>query len=78
MTLRPQRGNPRPRIFRIDDHSLRNQMGFPSFGAEHVKNNIISFRGDLALGVNIGPNKESKGDQVLNDFVELYKIFFLS
>ena len=62
-----QFGNPKPRIFRLeDDHALINRLGFNNDGIEIIKNRIKSDRKTGILGVNIGPNKETK-DQT-NDF----------
>ncbi len=37
VTLQPQPGNPRPRLFRLPDElALINRMGFPGRGAEFV------------------------------------------
>src|SRR5512146_720155 len=38
VTLRPQPGNPKPRIFRlIPEGGLINLMGFPGYGAEFAR-----------------------------------------
>jgi len=35
VTLRPQKGNPRPRVFRLpEDGAVVNRMGFPNDGAD--------------------------------------------
>jgi len=56
-----QYGNPKPRIFRLeDDQALINRLGFNNDGMEVIKDRIISRKKVGILGVNIGPNKESK------------------
>ncbi len=76
VTKLPQRGNPRPRIFRhIEEESLRNSMGFPSAGMELVYKNIIKFKGSATVGVNIGKNKETPLDQAYDDYICLYRKF---
>jgi|TARA_B110000438_G_scaffold264806_1_gene277728 dihydroorotate dehydrogenase len=62
-----QFGNPKPRIFRLeDDQALINRLGFNNDGIEIIKERIISNRKNGILGVNIGPNKETKDPK--NDF----------
>jgi len=70
-----QLGNPKPRIFRLeDDRALINRLGFNNDGIEIIKNRIKSSEKTGILGVNIGPNKKTK-DQ-LNDFCIGLKNFF--
>jgi len=70
-----QLGNPKPRIFRLeDDHALINRLGFNNDGTETIKARIKSDRKKGILGVNIGPNKETKDQK--NDFCLGLKNFF--
>ena len=70
-----QLGNPKPRIFRLeDDRALINRLGFNNDGIEVIKNRIKSTGKTGILVVNIGPNKETE-DQ-LNDFCVGLKNFF--
>ena len=63
-----QFGNPRPRVFRLEeDQALINRLGFNSFGAENINSRIRSNTPDGVLGINIGPNKNTK-DQI-NDYL---------
>ena len=60
ITLRPQIGNPKPRLFRYpNEESLRNAMGFPNEGLLHIAPRLKSFDRSLPLGANIGKNKDS-------------------
>ncbi len=55
-----QFGNPRPRVFRLEeDQALINRLGFNSFGAENVNSRIRSNTPNGVLGINIGPNKDT-------------------
>jgi len=59
-----QQGNPKPRIFRLEeDEALINRLGFNNDGLEiilkRLENGYFS-KGDNILGVNIGPNFDSK------------------
>jgi len=70
-----QFGNPKPRIFRLeDDHALINRLGFNNDGIEIIKERIKSNGKNGILGVNIGPNKETKDQK--NDFCLGLKKFF--
>ena len=70
-----QFGNPKPRIFRLeDDQALINRLGFNNDGIEIIKNRILSNRKNGILGVNIGPNKETEDTK--NDFCLGLKSFF--
>ena len=62
-----QFGNPKPRIFRLeDDSALINRLGFNNDGIEIIKNRIKSEKKKGIVGINIGPNKNTKDQK--NDF----------
>ena len=70
-----QLGNPKPRIFRLErDNALINRLGFNNDGIEIIKNRIQSEGKKGILGINIGPNKETKDQK--NDFCLGLKSFF--
>jgi len=70
-----QLGNPKPRIFRLeDDSALINRLGFNNDGMEVIKNRIKSGGKKGVLGINIGPNKDTKDQK--NDFCLGLKNFF--
>jgi len=70
-----QFGNPKPRIFRLEnDGALINRLGFNNDGMEVIKNRINSNRKKGILGINIGPNKNTKDQK--NDFCLGLKNFF--
>ncbi|MFB0611924.1 quinone-dependent dihydroorotate dehydrogenase [Aurantiacibacter poecillastricola] len=61
ITPLPQSGNPKPRLFRLEeDHAVINRMGFNNGGAEAAAVRVAS-RGDRpgVIGINIGANKDS-------------------
>ena len=64
ITPKPQPGNPKPRLFRLDqDHGVINRLGFNSKGAEYAAANLEKWRASGRpgiVGVNIGKNKESE------------------
>lgn len=63
VTPKPQRGNPKPRIFRDTEHeAIINAMGFPNGGLVRFKENLQRFldhkpRPAGIVGLNIGMNK---------------------
>ena len=70
-----QFGNPKPRIFRLqNDNALINRLGFNNDGIEVIKKRIQSEAKNGILGINIGPNKETKNQK--NDFCVGIKNFF--
>jgi len=64
VTPRPQSGNPRPRLFRLQrDHAVINRMGFNNDGVEAMARRLATTRpdaGDIVLGINLGKNKETE------------------
>ena len=75
VTPRPQSGNPRPRLFRLErDEAVINRLGFNNDGSDRVLRRLAS-RAQLAgiIGVNIGANKDSP-DRVA-DYVRLIEAF---
>ena len=61
VTPRPQAGNPKPRLFRLErDRAVINRMGFNNAGGEAVAARLGRRRvGIGVLGINIGANKDS-------------------
>jgi dihydroorotate dehydrogenase len=60
VTPRPQLGNPRPRLFRLDaDQAVINRMGFNNAGLDAYLARLARCpRGSVGLGANVGINKE--------------------
>ncbi|KAF8963456.1 dihydroorotate dehydrogenase [Flammula alnicola] len=88
VTPKPQPGNPRPRMFRLDeDGAVINRYGFPSQGHSSVLARVrariptffsgpdrAALREDSMLAVNLGKNKESPADSI-DDFVAGVRTF---
>ena len=75
VTPKPQGGNPRPRLFRLErDEAVINRMGFNNDGAEAVLRRLAA-RAHLGgiVGVNVGANKDST-DRIA-DYVKLIETF---
>ncbi len=61
VTPRPQPGNPRPRLFRLDaDEAVINRLGFNNEGHDAVRRRLEARAGRPGIvGVNIGANKDA-------------------
>ncbi len=61
VTPRPQPGNPRPRVFRLQaDQAIINRLGFNSDGLDAVSARLAARAGRGGIvGVNLGTNKDS-------------------
>ena len=77
VTINPQLGNKKPRIFRLlEDKAIINRLGFNNIGAEKVLQNIEKYdstNGNGLLGVNLGKNLDSK--ELIEDYLKILKIF---
>jgi dihydroorotate dehydrogenase len=75
VTPRPQSGNPRPRLFRLDaDQGVINRLGFNNEGADAVLKRLAARAGEGGIvGVNIGANRDS-ADRA-GDYARLVETF---
>lgn len=75
VTLRPQTGNPRPRLFRLAaDRAIINRLGFNNDGAAAVLARLQARpAGSGMVGVNVGPNRDS-ADRA-GDYAQLVAMF---
>jgi dihydroorotate dehydrogenase len=75
VTPKPQAGNPRPRLFRLErDEAVVNRMGFNNDGAEAVLRRLAARANQGGIiGVNVGANKDAV-DRVA-DYVRLIETF---
>jgi dihydroorotate dehydrogenase len=75
VTPKPQAGNPRPRLFRLErDEAVVNRMGFNNDGAEVVLRRLAARANQGGIvGVNVGANKDTV-DRVA-DYVRLIETF---
>jgi len=68
VTPQEQLGNPKPRIFRLEeDEGLINRLGFNNLGAKNINSRIRLNTPKGPLGINIGPNKDTNNR--LNDYL---------
>ena len=70
VTPRPQPGNPKPRVFRLDDdEAVINRMGFNSGGLDALLARMARRdRGQGIVGVNIGRNRDTT--DAATDYIE--------
>lgn len=75
VTPRPQAGNARPRIFRLErDEAIVNRLGFNNDGAEMVLRRLAGrAQNGGIVGVNVGANKDSV-DRI-DDYARLIETF---
>ena len=60
VTPRAQRGNPRPRLFRLPaDQGVINRFGFNNLGMEAAAQRLATRPRDAIIGLNLGANKNS-------------------
>jgi dihydroorotate dehydrogenase len=61
VTPRPQSGNPKPRLFRLEeDRAVINRMGFNSGGLDAVVDRLARRVHTGIVGVNLGKNRETE------------------
>lgn len=74
ITLKPQLGNPLPRMFRYpEEQSLRNAMGFPNQGLLEILPRLKSYSGSVPLGINIGKNKDTSAEDSIEELSILFE-----
>jgi dihydroorotate dehydrogenase len=75
VTLHPQPGNPRPRLFRYPaERALVNRMGFNNLGSAALAERIRQLRGSgrwpsVPVGANVGKSKVTPLDEAVADYV---------
>jgi dihydroorotate dehydrogenase len=74
VTLRPQPGNPKPRLFRLADRkALINRMGFNNDGADIVAERLAAWQRNVPLLVNIGKNRDVPIEGAVDAYAECYR-----
>ena len=74
ITPKPQYGNPKPRVFRLEeDEALINRLGFNNSGSEEISSRISKETKKGVIGINIGPNKDSENR--IEDYVNCFNKF---
>jgi dihydroorotate dehydrogenase len=70
VTPRPQAGNPKPRMFRLEEHeAIINRLGFNNHGVEKLLRNVERARYRGVLGINIGKNADTPIERAADDYL---------
>lgn len=76
LTPKPQEGNPKKRLFRLqEDSAIINRMGFNNGGVEEAIIRLKKNKGVL-IGGNIGKNKITPNEEAVNDYVICFETLF--
>jgi len=78
LTLKPQLGNPKPRIQRFyNQNAIINSLGFNNVGAskalKNIEKNKENFKG--ILGISLGKGKEIPNEKAYEDYLHLMDYF---
>lgn len=70
VTPRPQPGNPKPRIFRLEEaNAMINRLGFNNKGVDHLVRKVKKHRFSGVLGINIGKNFDTPNEKAADDYI---------
>jgi len=70
VTPRAQPGNPKPRLFRLENHNaIINRMGFNNQGVDYLLNQVALSQYEGVLGINIGKNFDTPIDKATEDYL---------
>jgi dihydroorotate dehydrogenase len=77
VTPRPQPGNPKPRVFRLEKaNAMINRLGFNNKGVDHLVRQAQSRKFKGVLGINIGKNFDTPNDKAVDDYlIGLEKVY---
>lgn len=74
VTLKPQPGNPKPRMFRIpESRALINRLGFNNLGAAALVENLKKSKRGCIVGVNIGKNKDVPNEDAVENYLRTFE-----
>jgi len=79
VTPRPQKGNQKPRLFRIKSQkALVNSMGFNNKGVDYLVKKVKARLSKIPLGISIGKNFDTPIESALDDYLlcldKVYKL----
>ena len=76
LTPKPQDGNPKKRLFRLQsDSAIINRMGFNNEGVVEAVKRLKQNKGVL-IGGNIGKNKVTPNEEAVNDYILCFNALF--
>ncbi len=77
VTPRGQKGNPKPRLFRLKkDQALINRMGFNNEGVEAFAKRLRKNKPNIIIGGNIGKNTLTPNDKATEDYCRCFETLF--
>lgn len=82
VTPKPQLGNEKPRLFRLEeDAGIINRMGFNNGGVEEAVERLklnapVNSKNRVLIGGNIGKNKTTPNEDAVNDYVTCFEALF--
>ncbi len=78
VTLRPQPGNPKPRLFRLrDSHAIINRMGFNNSGAWEAARSLERLLPiPIPVGISIGKNADCSIEEAPANYLETLKVMY--
>ena len=78
ITLRPQPGNPKPRLFRLpEEQAIINRMGFNNIGAKAAAKNLEKIgKIDIPIGINIGKNADCPLEDAASNYLQSLEILY--
>lgn len=75
VTLDPQPGNEKPRLFRLpEDQALINRLGFNNKGAREAARRLALAERNCVIGVNIGKNKSVPNEDAEQNYLECFEL----
>ncbi|MBI5882863.1 MAG: quinone-dependent dihydroorotate dehydrogenase [Elusimicrobia bacterium] len=76
ITLRPQPGNPKPRLFRVvEARAIINRMGFNGDGAAEARSRLKALgKLPLPVGINLGLNKDCPHERAPQEYAETFRL----
>jgi dihydroorotate dehydrogenase len=75
VTLDPQPGNPKPRLFRLPkDRALINRLGFNNDGAIVIAERLKKLDRRCIVGVNIGRNRDVSNEEATENYLKCFKV----
>ncbi len=70
VTPRPQPGNPKPRLFRVNEaQGIVNRFGFNNLGVDNLLDNVKAAKYKGVLGINIGKNFDTPIENAVDDYL---------
>lgn len=72
ITLKPQAGNPKPRIFRLPKHqAIINRMGLNNPGVDYIEKQLSKINPSGILGANLAKNRDTPPEKAALEYEAL-------